>query len=262
MTVTALKGKVIPALGYSKGRKDNVDLLVIHTAEGSRTNDSLGHFFAHDQPDASSNAGIDDNGYALFVAYGNTPWTNPPINTRSETVELCAFKGWSRTEWLKHRGMLETLAHWIAWRCAVRGIPIRLLTPKQILAGAKGIADHHRVNQAYHKSDHTDVGDHFPWDVVIARAQSIALPPAPKQPKTSKTSKGDRILGLYNPSCTGQDVANWQNVLRVCGNDITIDGLYDQETSDLTTKFKANRGISEAGVGERCWAEGRKIVHG
>ncbi|MEO6205030.1 MAG: peptidoglycan-binding domain-containing protein [Mycobacteriales bacterium] len=254
MTAQELKGPFIQAKGYSRG-KGQVNWLVLHTAQGSRTVQSLGNYFAGTKA-GSSNGGVDEDEYAAYVTYNNTAWTNPPINTQSDTLELCGFAAWTRAEWLtEHPGMLEMAARWIAWRASVRGIPIRLITGADAANGKSGILDHKRVNDAFGKSNHTDVGPGFPWDVVISRAQEIALPPQPKQ-------AGDRLLGIANPPMRGQDVANVQNALRFVGNDITVDGVYGRQTADLITLFQDRRHIAERGVGPLTWAALRKAVHG
>lgn len=262
MAVAPLTGSFRQAKGYSRGRNNGPVLwLVLHSAEGARTVPSLGNYFAGTTA-GSSNSGIDDTEYGEFVTYNNTPWTNPPINSRSDTVELCAFKAWSRAEWLKHPKMLEQAAHWIAWRAAVRQIPIRLITGADAVAGRKGVLDHARVNDGFAKSDHTDVGDGFPWDRVIARAQQIAgIRPAAAANTApyGKTPRGDRILGLHDPVLRGPDVAGVQNALRLAGNNIVIDGIYDRQTADLINVFKTNRRINERGVGELTWAALRAV---
>lgn len=265
MTVAPMQGDFIQAAGYSRGRNNgSVNWVVLHTAEGSTEVHGLGNYFAGTTA-GSSNAGIDESAYAWYVRYTDTPWTNPPINSRSDTLEMCAFRAWSRAQWLQHKGMLENAAHWVAWRCSVRGIPVRLITGADAVAGRPGVLDHQRVNDGFHQSTHTDVGPGFPWDVVIGRAQQIAgltPPPAANSAPYGRTSKGDRVLGLHDPVLRGQDVANVQNVLRILGNRIVIDGVYGRQTADLINVFKQHRSIVEPGCGAKTWAALRVVVHG
>lgn len=255
MTVTALSGPFIGAAGFTKGRsRGPVKWLVVHTAEGSTDVLGLGHYFAGTIK-GSSNCGIGQQGqYALYVSYVDTPWTNPSINTRSDTVELCAFKAWSRQQWLDHPKMLEALAHWLAWRAAVRGIPIRLISGAQAAAGMSGILDHRRVNDGFHASDHTDVGDNFPWDVVLPRALAISgAKPKPLPPI-------ERVLGVQDPFMTGPDVVGVRRALRLCGNNITDQGPYDYKIASLIDIFKQHRGITgERGVGPKTKEALRRV---
>lgn len=200
----ALTGPFIPALGYTRGRslveRKAVNILVVHSAEGATDEVGLGAFFKRTKA-GSSNCGIgQDGGYALYVRYADTAWANPPLNQESDNVELCGFAKWTRAQWLAHMPMLETLARWLAWRCAVRRIPIVLLTAADVKAGKPGIVDHRVLNAALHASDHWDVGYHFPWDVVIARARQIAGVGGAVKPSTTPTyyvvKKGDTLAKI------------------------------------------------------------------
>lgn len=176
MNATALVGPHIQAVGYSRGRtfreSSQVDWLILHTAEGATDEIGLGAFFKRTTA-GSSNTGIgQDGGYATYVNYADTCWAAPPLNQEGEHVEICGFAKWTRPQWLAMKQMLETVAKWIAWRCAVRAIPIRhVLLPAR---GTSGISGHKDVNNQYHQSSHWDPGPNFPWDVVIARARVIA----------------------------------------------------------------------------------------
>lgn len=177
MSVT-LTGPFIAAAGYNVGRnfyeRGSVSIGVIHTAEGAADEIELGNFF-HGTTSGSSHGGVgQDGGYANYVSYANTAWANPPLNQESDNLEQCGFASWTRTQWLNHRPLLEATSKWIAWRSAVRRIPIVLLEGPDILAGKPGFTDHRRVNNAYHKSDHWDCGYNYPWDVVLPRARQLA----------------------------------------------------------------------------------------
>jgi peptidoglycan hydrolase-like protein with peptidoglycan-binding domain len=109
--------------------------------------------------------------------------------------------------------MLETLARWIAWRCAVRRIPIVLLTDADLKAGKAGICDHDAVSNVYKKSDHWDVGENFPWDVVIPRAKQIAgvggtTPPAATYHVVVKGDTLTKIAAKYKTSVAALTAAN------------------------------------------------------
>lgn len=185
MTATALKGPRLQAAGYRRGRSfreaKSVRWLVAHSAEGAHDELDLGRYFGRTRA-GSSHAGIgQDGGYASYVNYADTAWTNPPLNEEAETVELCGFARWSDQQWRAHPAMLETLARWLAWRATVRRIPLRLLTPADLRAGESGVLDHRRVNDVYDQSSHWDVGSGLPWPAVMKRAKQIAAVPPPKK---------------------------------------------------------------------------------
>lgn len=254
MAVAPLTGKFIQAKGYSKGRAAKVIYLALHTAEGSTTVTALGRYFAGTTA-GSSNAGVDSTGaYAEYVTYNNTPWTNPPVNSASDTLEICGFAKWTRAEWLAKPKLLEAVAHWIAWRAAVRGIPIRLISGAEAAAKKPGVLDHKRINDGFHKSDHKDVGPNFPWDRVIPRAQVIAG--VSVQPGTA-----DRVLRL---GMSGHDVVNVKHGLNLLGNRLDeSNNVYDAATVKIVKVFQANRGLEPDGVfGADSWRLLRKAIHG
>lgn len=232
MTVTALKGPHIQARGYTKGRNfvesKEVDWLVIHTAEGAKTVRALGSYFAGTTK-GSSACGIDELGsYATYVAYSDTSWSAPPLNQEAEHLEICGFARWTRAEWLSKKVLLETVAHWIAWRCTVRRIPIRYVATPRV--GTSGVTGHVNVNNVFHKSDHTDPGKGFPWDVVIARAQKIAAvpAPAPKPPTvtvgtTYTVRSGDSYWRIAQAAY--KDGSKWPIISKANGNKALVPGM-------------------------------------
>lgn len=180
----ALLGPFIPAAGYRQGRAfaeaKSVSWLQVHTAEGSTEEIGLGNFFRGTR-DGSSHAGAGQGGgYAGYVPYTDTAWTGPPINEESDTLEVCGFARWSREEWLAHGPMLETVAKWLAWRAAVRQLPLLKRSTADLLNGLPGVTGHVDITNAWHQSDHQDPGGNFPYDTVLARARTLAgLNPAP-----------------------------------------------------------------------------------
>ena len=180
MTSLEVSGPFIRVPGFRKGRarklfkKNKITFLVLHTAEGATDEKSLGRYFQTGNRNASSSAGIgQDVGYAQYVEYRDTPWTNTPVNDDSETLEICGFSRWNRREWMNHSKMLETVARWIAWRSQENDIPIRRVQGSAIRNGQKGICDHRDINRVFKKSSHGDVGDGFPWDYVLDKAYRI-----------------------------------------------------------------------------------------
>jgi hypothetical protein len=172
----AMDGPFIKASGYRSDRSRDegkgVRLIALHTAEGATDEVSLGRFFERSSAGSSHGGVGQDGGYAQYVRWEHTAWTNPPVSDQSDTLEICGFAGWSRATWLKHPKMLDSIARWIAWRSVVRGIPIRRLSGSALRTG-KGVADHKGINDVYHASFHWDVGPGFPWDVVLRKAQEM-----------------------------------------------------------------------------------------
>jgi hypothetical protein len=157
-----------------------VSLLVLHSAEGARTAESLGNYFYRPEIAASSHVGIDDTHMLQYVDYSRSAWTVRSGNPISENAELCGFAAWSRDEWLNnHRGMLDIAGNWLGSRARARGIPLVKLTAEQVGANAWGVIGHAEWTYGKHDGTHTDPGTSFPWDYVMSQAGGWAPPPAP-----------------------------------------------------------------------------------
>lgn len=173
---------MIPSPNHSGRGGKQVRLIVIHTAEGARTVESLGAWFQRSNPGVSSHAGIDDKRIETYVDYSQQAFTVRSGNAISDNVELCGFAAWTRTQWLgEHRRMLELAAQWIAERCKARGIPIRKLTPAEVKAGQAGVCGHIDWTLGMKDGSHTDPGPSFPWDEVIRMAGGVASQPTPSE---------------------------------------------------------------------------------
>jgi hypothetical protein len=128
----------------------------------------------------SSHASADQFGNLLepddgFVPYDRAAWTLRNGNPVSDNIELCAFAGWSRAEWLARPDLLELCAVWLARRHRARPwIPLVKLTVAQVRAGVAGVIDHDDYTDASGDGTHWDVGEAFPWDIVIPRARVLA----------------------------------------------------------------------------------------
>ena len=160
----------IPSPNYSS-RSGAVRLIVVHTAEGSTTYESLGNYFASSSAGVSSHVGIDDKRGKIgeYVKRPNKAWTQGDFNSQSVSVELCAFAKWSSSTWKSHDAMLWNVAEWIAEEAKHFGIPIRKLSPAQAQDGhTKGVCGHVDLGSA--GGGHWDPGEGFPWELVLQRA--------------------------------------------------------------------------------------------
>src|SRR5687768_13967584 len=161
-----------------------VRLIVIHTGEGILRASDMARFLDNNAG-ASAHATCDaDTTIAPMVPYDRAAWTLDSGNPISDNIELCAFAGFTREQWLSTgnvispkgttvrnpRAILRRGALWAADRCRARGIPIRKLTVEQVRAGWAGICGHIDWNLAHNAGDHWDPGPGFPWDVFISDA--------------------------------------------------------------------------------------------
>ena len=88
----------------------------------------------------------------------------------------------TRAQWLDEnsRAMIRQAAAWLVDIADQFAIPIdRKMPAYEMLAGDKGLGDHYTVTVAFAKSDHTDVGSGFPWDVLFADIAALTTPTEP-----------------------------------------------------------------------------------
>jgi hypothetical protein len=159
-----------------------VRLVVLHTAEGALTYQSLGNYFASPSSGVSSHVGIDDTPGVLgeYVYRDKKAWTQGNANPYSVAAELCAFAAWSPAEWDAHPTMLENTAAWVAEECAAFGIPLRKLSAGEAQgSSAMGVCQHSDLGAS--GGGHWDCGPGFPIDDVLRMAAGGAAPSAQEE---------------------------------------------------------------------------------
>jgi hypothetical protein len=168
-----LTRKAFPSPNYSSRGGATVRLIVIHTAEGATTIESLGSYFANSSVDASSHTGIDDKLGVVgeYVKRGNKAWTAANANPVAVQTELCAFAKWSSAEWAKHPNMLENCSRWIAEEAVAFGLPITKLSASAAQGSGRGVCQHNDLGSW--GGGHWDCGGSFPIDDVLKRAKEL-----------------------------------------------------------------------------------------
>jgi Putative peptidoglycan binding domain len=261
----------IPSPNYSSRGGSGVRLIVLHTAEGALTYQSLGSYFQGDVG-ASSHAGIDDtpNEIGVFVKRADKSWTQANANPYSVSAELCAFAEWDNAEWQSHPNMLSNAAQWIAEEAAAFGIPIVELTEAQAQGGAAGVCQHVDLGAA--GGGHWDCGPGFPMAQVLSMATGGAPSPTPPGPTPSPGGPAPPFpypasdyLGQPSPDphCHsgyygGVDQANvstWQAQMKARGWDIDADGMYGPSSENVCRQFQQEKGLSSVDglVGPETW---------
>lgn len=167
----SLTRKPMPSPNYSSRGGSQVRLIVVHTAEGARTIEELGNFFANPANDVSSHTGIDDkkNVVGEYVKRSGKAWTQGNANPVAVSAELCAFADWTQNEWMKHPNMLNNCAMWIREEAAYYDLPIVALTDSQAQGSGKGVCQHENLGSW--GGGHWDCGTGFPMDHVLALAK-------------------------------------------------------------------------------------------
>lgn len=274
----ALQRVAIPSPNYSSRQGGKVRLIVLHTAEGARTYQSLGNYFANPSSQVSSHVGIDDtpNTVGEYVRRDWKAWTAANANPVAVQAELCAFAAWDNAEWHRHPAMLETCANWIREEASAFGIPIVKLTAQQAQGGGVGVCQHRDLGTW--GGNHSDCGNGFPMDEVIAMAggQPGTTPP-PSQPPAQSGQKAPpfpypsgHYLGRPDPDpyCHsgfygGVDTTNvrtWQQQMKNRGWKISVDGQYGDESYGVCRSFQEeataeghDTGGVDGLVGSKTW---------
>lgn len=166
----ALQRIWIPSPCYHGGSSKRI--IVLHTAEGARTYEDLGHYFQNYNNQVSSHVGIDDKRGKIgeYVSRGNSAWTQANYNGAAVSAELCGFASWSTSTWKNdHGNMLRNAADWIAEESKKLGIPITKLTASQAQGSGRGVCQHRDLGAG--GGGHTDCGNGFPMDYVLDLAR-------------------------------------------------------------------------------------------
>jgi N-acetyl-anhydromuramyl-L-alanine amidase AmpD len=169
----------IPARNFTKGRTDQIELLVVHAmeaAEGHETAESVARWFAGpDAPQASAHFCVDDNSVVQCVRDEDTAWHAPGANHNGLGFEHAGYSNQSTAQWddpYSH-AMLWRSARLLAAKCAEYGIPAVWLSPADLLAGRRGITSHWNVSLAFRRSDHTDPGPGFPAERYVTWVRRV-----------------------------------------------------------------------------------------
>lgn len=167
----ALTRKWLPSPNYSSRGGKAVRLIVIHTAEGATTIESLGNYFASESAGVSSHVGIDDkqNMVGEYVKRANKAWTASNANPVAVQAELCGFAKWSKATWHDHPNMLSNCAKWIAEEAKAYGLPISKLSASAAQGSGRGVCQH--ADLGSWGGGHWDCGSGFPIDDVLEMAK-------------------------------------------------------------------------------------------
>lgn len=149
---------------------------VIHSTESNGDAAALANWQANPANGSSYNVliGLDgqsyrenDDDYSPYAARATG-------NRRGLHVALMGKAAWSTERWHHEAAAaLETLAQWIAHTHRQYGWPLRWLTVEETRNFTPGYTTHANISLAFHESDHTDPGDHFPYEWVMERAKQI-----------------------------------------------------------------------------------------
>jgi len=177
-----LKRVAIPSPNYSSRGGATVTTICLHTAEGARTYQDLGAWFANPSSQVSSHVGVDDtlNTVGEYVPRSGKAWTAANANPWCIQAELCAFAAWTPADWNAHPTMLANTAAWVAEEAAYFSIPITKLNASDAQnPNVRGVCQH--VDLGSMGGGHWDCGSNFPIDHVLDMARGGSQPPPPQE---------------------------------------------------------------------------------
>lgn len=167
----------IPSPNYSSRGGSAVSTIVLHTAQGATTYQSLGSYFGNPASQVSSHVGIDDTPGTVgeYVRRDGKAWTASSANPWSVQAELCAFAEWDGAEWDRHPTMLQNTADWIREEADALGIPMDLLDDAAAQnPSARGVCQHADLGSM--GGGHWDCGPSFPISHVLDLARGGTRP--------------------------------------------------------------------------------------
>lgn len=259
--------QTVAARWYTKGRISTIRLIVIHSMEAPEKGDTaenVARYFSTTGTQASAHICVDNNSAVRCVPDSDTAWAAPGANADGLQLELAGYARQTRADWLDpySLGVLDQAAIVTADWCRRYNIPPKRLTRDQLKAGYRGITCHVDVSAVYKRSDHTDPGPGFPWDVFLAEVANRlgtardADTPASAVAASKVTAPlfPGRLLRLTSPMRTGDDVRVWQRQMRARGWSIAVDGVYGPASEVVCRAFQTEKGLAVDGiVGPDTW---------
>lgn len=226
---------------YYPGRLRPIRLIVIHDMEvrqSATTAESVARMFHTTDRKASAHYCIDQDSVVQGVDDEDTAWAAPGANADGLQIEHAGFARQSRADWLSDMGTLRQSAQLAAGKAKKHGIAIkRLSVPELQNPSISGFVGHLDVTNAFHKSDHTDPGSNFPWDVYFSMIKNALYTPKDALPLWYRRvlQEGDH----------GLDV---QAMQRRFGSLLVADGAFGPATTRAVKRTQANHNLPVDGV--------------
>lgn len=175
---------------------------VLHTTEGSEGDNSaegLAAMLARpgDRPNgrggfygSSYHAITDTDRIIPAVPYTRVAYSAGGGNARGRHLVIPGSAGQTRAQWLDpvSRAYIAQAAAWavdqgVGWLFRTHRLTVAEVQTQRL----HGLCDHDTISKAFRKSDHWDVGPHFPWDVLYADIAGHITPTEPNR----------RVIDMY-----------------------------------------------------------------
>lgn len=276
-----------PHKNFYPTRNKKVNLIVLHVTAGLQDLDQVGadqsaagtnRYGATTATQASWHKCVDSDSIDDALPDEYTAWHCVSYNSPSLGLEISnADARWDNKPdgWI-YSTLLNAARVCLTWEKKF-GIPRRLLNKVQVDAGMSGYSYHMFLDPARRH----DPGATFPWDRFVQILQgletgntdplpptSTTLPvshpvttpgsPAPAFPLPSgwyfgpKSGPKESVSGYYSHQ---SDLKAWQQQMSNRGWNITVDGLYGDQTEKIARDFQTEKGLAVDGkIGPVTWA--------
>lgn len=230
----------MPPRSWTDANRTSVQLVVIHTTEGSAHSRSAEDGAGYDQrrtDGTSTHFFHDSDSTVQCVRTADQAHTaRTQGNRRGIHHELCTRAGSANWADAYHQAMLRRAARQAARDARKWGIPVRHLTVAEVAAGAKGFCGHVDITKAFPQDNgtHTDPGTRFPWPQFLDLVRTEMTP--------AGVSEGDDEM-LVKKGDSGEEVKFWQFTLKELGRDVgEVDGAYGPKMESAINSDRAARG--------------------
>lgn len=187
----------------------NVKWVVMHTTENDATSKAINVVkWQESSKTGSYNVVVDNSGTSVRHNDDNyTPWSVGDSRGDYEGLHLSmvARAAFRRDQWLQLHKLIDESARIAAGWCREYGIPPVRLNDADIRANKKGFIDHAACSRLFGKTNHTDPGAYFPWDVflkAVKRHLDAGTPkpaPAPQpKPQPQEDSALNKLLDIFS----------------------------------------------------------------
>lgn len=214
--------KWVSPRSWSNANRTSVQVIVIHTTEGSEHGQSAEDGAAYDarRTDGTSTHYFHDSNSTVQCVRTEDKAHTARANGNRIGIqhELCGDAGDSAAEWADtyHEAMLRVVAKQCARDAKKWGIPVRKITPTQVRAGVKGFCGHVDITNAFpeDKGTHTDPGRNFPWTHFLALVQEELAPEEEKDIMAELVDFMESVgrAARSEESATAQDRRNRDNL--------------------------------------------------